>query len=586
VPGTDGTTHERIKCYNDCNTPGHYASVCLKEEDEQGGVQMLQDAPETPVETTDKSYRSEFNFLDLQEQMEENNFVFHKKDQRYSIIPDTWILFDSQSTVSVFKNSKFLSNIRRSPNKLRVHTNGGTQFSSKMGTVTNFGDVWFNEDSLANILSMAAVRKVCRITMDTFIEAAMHVHRKDGTVMTFKEYKSGLYYYNAYPKQSNTTNAYLFLNTVACNKGNYTRREIEGANKARALYKKIGRPSKKEFNDILQNNLIQNCPVTSDDAKRALKIYGPDVATLKGKTVKKQNRGIPNYQAAQIPAPVIAQYNNVRLFVDVFWVNKSPYFHTISEWIKFRTVSAISNRYKRALLMETKAVTNMYETRGLNVTRIEGDREFACISNDVLPIPINIADVDDHAAKVERSIRTIKERTRCLIQGLPYKRIPRVMIRAAIENANKVMNQFPAQSGVPATLSPLTIMTGKPTPDYNDMKIEFGAYAQVFKENQITNTPITRTTGAIALTPTGNAQGGQFFMSLTTGRKLSRRQWDELPMPDGVITTVERMAQNENQPLLGQGAPLFEWSPGVTIEDDEDIHIVQDDDDHIEVIDG
>jgi hypothetical protein len=86
------------------------------------------------------------------------------------------------------------------------------------------------------------------------------------------------------------------------------------------------------------------------------------------------------------------------------------------------------------------------------------------------------------------------------------------MVRAAIEKANKVMNQFPAQNGMSNTLSPLTIMTGKPTPDYNDMKIEFGAYAQVFEENNPTKTPITRTTGAIALTPAGNAQGGQFFM--------------------------------------------------------------------------
>jgi hypothetical protein len=57
-------------------------------------------------------------------------------------------------------------------------------------------------------------------------------------------------------------------------------------------------------------------------------------------------------------------------------------------------------------------------------------------------------------------------------------------------------------------------------------------------------------------------------------------------MPDGVIATVEQMARNKNQPLLGRGAPLFEWSPGITIEDDEDIHIVQDDDDHIEVTGG
>ena len=109
------------------------------------------------------------------------------------LIPASWILLDSQSTVSVFKNRRLLSNIRPSTRPLRVHTNGGTQISTLIGSVTNFGDVWYNAHSLANILSMAEVRKVCRITMDTSVEAAMHVHRQDGTIMTFKEYTSGLY---------------------------------------------------------------------------------------------------------------------------------------------------------------------------------------------------------------------------------------------------------------------------------------------------------------------------------------------------------------------------------------------------------
>jgi hypothetical protein len=56
-----------------------------------------------------------------------------------------------------------------------------------LGTVKNFGDIWYNTDSLANILSMAAVRKVCHITMDTSVEAAMSVHQKDGTIMKFQE---------------------------------------------------------------------------------------------------------------------------------------------------------------------------------------------------------------------------------------------------------------------------------------------------------------------------------------------------------------------------------------------------------------
>jgi hypothetical protein len=128
---------------------------------------------------------------------------------------------------------------------------------------------------------MTAVHKVCGITMDTSVKAAMNVHRKDGTIMQFNEYRSGLYYYNAGNNHSSTTQDYLFLNTVAKNKSTYNRHEIEGADKARALYKKIGRPSEQDYTDILQNNLIQNCPVTPDDARRALKIYSPDIATLK-----------------------------------------------------------------------------------------------------------------------------------------------------------------------------------------------------------------------------------------------------------------------------------------------------------------
>jgi hypothetical protein len=101
-------------------------------------------------------------------------------------------------------------------------------------------------------------------------------------------------------------------------------------------------------------------------------------------------------------------------------------------------------------------------------------------------------------------------------------------------------------------------MTGRPNPDYNDMQIEFGVYAQVYKDSGPTNNVRARTTGAIALTPTGNAKGGYYFLSLTTGRKLCREQWDELPMPNGVIAIVEHIAQTDNQPLVGHGETLFE----------------------------
>ena len=592
TPGTDGITHPAIKCFN-CNVKGHYADMCPSRD----GVTLLQvepaatneaqdntdeepEAEETPEEYHEEDdetpYVSEFTFVNIEK---DKAFGFH---QSSNLIPSSWILLDSQSTVSVFKNKRLLHDIRDSPTTLRVHTNGGTQLSHQIGTVKNFGDVWFNPESLANILSMSEVSKICRITMDTHIENAMHVHRTDGSMMTFKEYKSGLYYFDAAaavvaPKTTNeNSDDYLFLHTVDGNMAEYTRREIDNAKKARLLYKKIGNPSEQDFSEILKEGRIRNCPLTPDDARRALHIWGPEVQTLEGKMTKQQNKGIPNYKPILIPAPIIDKYKTIRLFIDIFWVNGSPYFHTISEHIKFRTVAPIQNRTKRTLLMETRAILHLYATRGFIISRIEGDREFSCIVNDVLPTALNVADADDHVHEVERSIRTIKERVRCTVQGLPYRRLPRVLIRSIVEGAHKSLNQFPVKNGASAVLSPLTIMTGSPSPDYNDFKIELGAYAHVFEDNEPTNINQTRSTGAIALTPTGNAQGGYFFLSLTTGRKISRQQWTELPIPHGVIATVEAMAIGDDQPLMGNGGPAFEWSPGIAIADEQHVPILID----------
>lgn len=52
---------------------------------------------------------------------------------------------------------------------------------------------------------------------------------------------------------------------------------------------------------------------------------------------------------------------------------------------------------------------------------------------------------------------------------------------------------------------------------------------------------LPRTTGAIALRPTGSAQGGHYFYSLTTGKRINRNQWTVLPMPADVIQRIDRL---------------------------------------------
>jgi len=160
-------------------------------------------------------------------------------------------------------------------------TNGGHHYSHMIGDFPNLGEVWFNKDSIANILSLAEVHKVCRITMDTNSETAQHVHRLDGFIGFFKEHESGLYVYN--PNITNDcVNAYSMLSTVSAQKCMFSWRKVKSADTARELYQKIGRPNEDEFQTILRKNQIQNCPVTPADAQRALIIYQPDIAAIKG----------------------------------------------------------------------------------------------------------------------------------------------------------------------------------------------------------------------------------------------------------------------------------------------------------------
>jgi len=55
-------------------------------------------------------------------------------------------------------------------------------------------------------------------------------------------------------------------------------------------------------------------------------------------------------------------------------------------------------------------------------------------------------------------------------------------------------------------------------------------------------TRATLATLAIDLQPTGNTQGGHYFFSLTTQRRLIRSDWNKLPIPAEVISRVHEMA--------------------------------------------
>ncbi len=437
--------------------------------------------------------------------------------------------------------------------------------SNLIGDLGNFGPVWYNEDSLANILSLAQVRKRCRVTMDTAQEAAMVVHRKDGSMMKFKEFRSGLYYYDPKePAPPNSTKSsvsdYCLIQTVDNNKRMFHRREVEGADRARELHRKLGRPSQKRFEHILNNGLLHNCPVTAKDARRAAIIYGPDVATIKGSSVRTPGAHVPMFHPIILPPYILQHHRRITLSQDIFYVQGIPFYHSISRKIKFRTASCIPNRSKGTLLKLSKKSMALYRNRGFTVSDIHADLEFECLRSEVEPrTKLETFAQDDHAPEVERSIRTTKNAIRGTSHGLPYKRLPKLMVTEIVYHSIRSLNQFPAEDGISDRMSPLSIVTGMPPPDYNKLKVEFGQYVQAFIDNDTKNDNSPRSVGAIALSATPNESGLYKFMSLSTGKTIRRKKFTVLPITQLVIDRVESIALKEGQPLLVNGCLKFEW---------------------------
>ena len=114
-----------------------------------------------------------------------------------------WLLLDSESTTSVIKNRDLLSNILDSSHPITYPSNGCTRVSSLVD-LKGFGDVWFNTESLANVLSLAEMVNKYRVTFDSENGNKFIIHKSDGSTVEFKQSVHGLFYHDIRWRRNHT----------------------------------------------------------------------------------------------------------------------------------------------------------------------------------------------------------------------------------------------------------------------------------------------------------------------------------------------------------------------------------------------
>jgi hypothetical protein len=195
------------------------------------------------------------------------------------------ILLDSQSTMDLFCNPELVQKVSKSKKTMTLKSNGGTMTIDHRAKISGYDEqVWFSKDAITNIIALSNLIKQYRVTYDSADEMFI-VHREPAGKpnMEFKMHSSGLHYHDPSDADLNFN-----INTVSENMSQYTKRQVQGAQRARTLYTTLGYPSIKDFKWVIQSNQIKDCPVTVEDVVNAHAIWGKNIAALKGKTTRKQ----------------------------------------------------------------------------------------------------------------------------------------------------------------------------------------------------------------------------------------------------------------------------------------------------------
>jgi hypothetical protein len=286
--------------------------------------------------------------------------------------------------------------------------------------------VWFSKKAITNIFALKYMKKQYRVTYNSSEETFL-VHHEDMGLpnLLFKEQGNGLHFFD--PRQAD----FAFVKTVESNMRLCSKRQVARMDKARNLYASLGLPSRKDFMWILRSNLIEDSPVMVEDAMVAFKIWGPSVAALKGKTARKRPEPVKT-EIVSIPKEIHELHKEVTLTINIFFVNKIPFFLTLSRVLYFTMVTNLPDRSLDQIFKALKVIFYYYLQQSFHVTFITGDGEFASLeqfTNLLMGAPwINLTSANKHEPFIEHCICVVKERFWSIRHSVPFQTIPKIII--------------------------------------------------------------------------------------------------------------------------------------------------------------
>ena len=149
-------------------------------------------------------------------------------------VPLNVLALDSGASVSILINSDYITNMKQADKPITIHCSGKSWKETQTGDLT--GDLlklplcktgyFFNQDGVANLLSLSQLSDEYNIVMDTRIDNAFYVFDNNGNYIRFaRSNKTGLYVLEV----QDTVDPITLLTTVKEEKNNFSSLDVKRA---------------------------------------------------------------------------------------------------------------------------------------------------------------------------------------------------------------------------------------------------------------------------------------------------------------------------------------------------------------------
>jgi hypothetical protein len=130
----------------------------------------------------------------------------------------------------------------------------------------------------------------------------------------------------------------------------------------------------------------------------------------------------------------MSRYPNVTISIDIMFVNAVPFLVAISTDLKIGHAVPVTSMHDTEVSQALKCIVARYDWRGFSVKQVRADEEFYKLQG-LVNVDFDLAATDDHEPSIERFIRNVKNSRRSQYNMLPFRYVPKAVVRHLVLNS-------------------------------------------------------------------------------------------------------------------------------------------------------